>query len=499
MAKLSVGTKFAYGIGQVAEQIKNQGFNAFLFFYFTQVLGLSGTLAGTAVLIALVFDAVTDPLAGSLSDNWRSKRGRRHPFMYAAAGPLAITWLLLFLPPDGLGQFGLFAWLTSFAILVRAAMTLYHVPHLALGAELSRDYQERTSIVAYRTLLAVVGGVLTTVLSYRLFFPEVEGFENGLLNPAGYWRYALFGSVIMFVTIWWSAWGTRREIPNLPPPPAVPEPFSVRRLGHEFASAWSEVSFRSLFIGFTLFGVFFGIVATLATHINVFFWEFNTNQLQFLALPFALGFVLGTACVGPLHRRFDKMPTLVGSALVNAVVGNSVIALRLLDLMPENGSPYLLPIIFCVLTLNAGIAALGFISAGSMMADVAEQHELNSGRAQGGIFFSATSFSGKLASGLGHAAAGIGLDLIAFPLQAEPSQVPLEAVRNLGLLNLGAALLTLVAIYVFSYYRIDRAQQAKTRAVLEQHDGAAGTSPETDADPGALREAGGSGGSGGSG
>ena len=106
MAKLSVGTKFAYGIGQVAEQIKNQGFNAFLFFYFTQVLGLAGTLAGAAVLIALVFDAVTDPLAGSLSDNWRSKRGRRHPFMYAAAGPLAITWLLLFLPPEGLGQFG---------------------------------------------------------------------------------------------------------------------------------------------------------------------------------------------------------------------------------------------------------------------------------------------------------------------------------------------------------------------------------------------------------
>ena len=472
MAKLSVNTKFAYGIGQVAEQIKNQGFTAFLFFYFTQVLGLSGTLAGAAVLIALVFDAVTDPIAGSLSDNWRSKQGRRHPFMYAAAAPLALTWVLLYLPPEGMGQLGLFAWLTCFAILVRGAMTLYHVPHLALGAELSRDYQERTSIVAYRTLLAILGGVATTILSFRLFFPETDGFENGLLNPAGYPRYAVFGGVLMFVTIWWSAWGTRREIPNLPPPPREKVPFSLGRLGSEFASAWTNVSFRSLFIGFTLFGVFFGIVATLATHINVFFWEFTTGQLQLLAIPLGFGFVFGTAFVGPLHRRFDKMPTLVASALVNAFVGNSVIALRLLDLMPENGSPLLLPIIFGVLTLNSAIAALGFISAGSMMADVAEQHEHDSGSAQGGVFFSATSFSGKLASGLGHAVAGLGLDLIAFPLQSAPSEVPYEAVRNLGLLNLAAALLTLVAIYVFSYYQINSEKQALTRAALEVRDGA---------------------------
>ncbi len=464
---LSVATKLAYGIGQIAEQVKNQGFNAFLFFFFTQVLGLSGSLAGAAILVALVFDAVTDPLAGSLSDNWRSPRGRRHPFMYASALPLAITWFVLFYPPSDLGQFGLFVWLTVFAILVRAAMTLYHVPHLALGAELSRDYNERTSIVAYRTLLAVLGGVATTILSYRLFFPETAEFENGLLNPAGYPKYALFGGVLMFVTIWYSAWGTRKEIPRLPRAPEHPEPFTFKRIGLEFASAWQNVSFRSLFIGFTLFGVFFGIVSTLATHINVFFWEFDTDQLQILAVPAGVGFVLGTLLVGRMHRRFDKMPTLIGAALTNAIIGNSVIALRLLGWFPENDSPVLLPLIFGVLCLNTAIAALGFISAGSMMADVAEQHELDSGRAQQGIFFSATSFSGKLASGLGHAAAGIGLDLIAFPLKADPSQVPIESIRARGMLNLLAALLTLGAIYVFSYYSITRAHQARTRQALE--------------------------------
>src|SRR5689334_20861842 len=103
MSKLKVRTKFAYGIGQMAEQIKISGFDVFVFFYFQQVLGLSGSLSGTAVGIALIFDALIDPFTGSISDNWKSPRGRRHPFMYAAALPLAVFWFALFFPPQGMG------------------------------------------------------------------------------------------------------------------------------------------------------------------------------------------------------------------------------------------------------------------------------------------------------------------------------------------------------------------------------------------------------------
>ncbi|MCP4007275.1 MAG: MFS transporter [bacterium] len=469
MGQISFSTKLAYGTGQVAENVKNSGFNTFLFFYFTQVMGLSGTLAGAAVLVALVFDAVTDPLAGSLSDNWRSRRGRRHPFMYAAALPLAVTYFFLFYPPEGLGQIGLFVWLTSFAILVRGAMTLYHVPHLALGAELSTDYQERTSIVAYRTLLSVLGGVGATILSYWAFFPETPEFpDNGLLNPAGYPKYALFCGVLMIITIWYSAWGTRKEIPHLPKAPEHPEPFSFHRIGVEFASAWKSVSFRSVFVGFALYGVFFGIITTLGTHINVFLWEFDTDKMGLLALPFALGFFAGAALVGPAHRRFDKRPTLIFVALTSSIIGVLPIALRLLGLFPSNDSPLLLPLIFVFLCVNMTFAAMGFVSAGSMMADVAEQHELESGKAQQGIFFSATSFSGKLASGMGHAVAGLGLDLIAFPLQADPGEVGPAAIRSLGVLNISATLIALLALWVLSYYSIDRAQQMRTRTLLEE-------------------------------
>ena len=109
--------KISYGIGQIAEGIKNNSFEFFLFFYYNQVLGLSGTLAGAAVAIALLADAISDPVAGSLSDSLHSRWGRRHPFMYASAAPLAVCFYLVFTPPAGLGETGLFASLCAFAIL----------------------------------------------------------------------------------------------------------------------------------------------------------------------------------------------------------------------------------------------------------------------------------------------------------------------------------------------------------------------------------------------
>ena len=109
--KVNLQTKITYGFGQLAEGVKNTAFGTFLLLYYNQVLGLSGTLAGVAIFIALCFDAVTDPIAGSISDNFKSKWGRRHPFMYASAIPLAVAFYFLFAPPADLSSFALFIWM----------------------------------------------------------------------------------------------------------------------------------------------------------------------------------------------------------------------------------------------------------------------------------------------------------------------------------------------------------------------------------------------------
>ena len=97
--RLSIPTRLFYGVGSVAFGVKDNGFSFLLLLFYNQVIGLTATKVGLAILIAMLVDAFLDPIVGQISDNWRSRWGRRHPFMYAAALPVAVSYLLLWSPP----------------------------------------------------------------------------------------------------------------------------------------------------------------------------------------------------------------------------------------------------------------------------------------------------------------------------------------------------------------------------------------------------------------
>ena len=209
--RLGFFPKLWFGFGQAAEGMKNTAFNAFLLLFYSQVLGLPAYLGGLALGIALVVDAITDPMTGSISDSLSHRWGRRHPFMYAAAIPMWITFAFAFRPPDGLGEAGLLLWMLAFTILARLAMTLYHVPHLALGAELTSDYDERTSVVAYRNFFGLAGGAVLILVCRQVFLAPTEAFPNGELNPSAYPPMALLFGGAMAFAILASALGTHRR------------------------------------------------------------------------------------------------------------------------------------------------------------------------------------------------------------------------------------------------------------------------------------------------
>lgn len=163
-------TKLMFGVGQAAESIKTFGFGTLLLLYYNQVLGLSGTYSGLAVFIALLADAISDPAVGSWSDGIKSRWGRRHPFMLASVIPLGVTFYFLFMPPQGLSEFQLFLWLAAFGVLVRTALTFFHVPYLSLGAELTQDYYERTHIVVVRTAFGLVASLAVIAVAWNFFF-----------------------------------------------------------------------------------------------------------------------------------------------------------------------------------------------------------------------------------------------------------------------------------------------------------------------------------------
>jgi Na+/melibiose symporter-like transporter len=151
-AAVSTPVKLAYGLGQLVEGVSTTVYGTFLFFLYTALLGLPGSLVGAATGIALVVDAVADPMLGSWSDNTRSRWGRRIPFMAIGAPIVALGIGLAFSPPHGLRTMALFAWLLAISLILRFAVSVFNLPFVALGAELSEDYAERSSIVAWRAL-----------------------------------------------------------------------------------------------------------------------------------------------------------------------------------------------------------------------------------------------------------------------------------------------------------------------------------------------------------
>src|SRR4030095_8057247 len=168
---LPLSTKIYQGIGALPDAFQTCAFNTFLLLYYNQVLGLTYTLASAAIMIALIVDAIVDPLVGSFSDNLKTRLGRRTPLMYAAVVPVTICIYFVFAPPAGLGQTGLFAWLTAFAIGTRVSMAYYLVPWNALFAELSAAYVERSSIVTYRYLCGWIGALIFTTAVWTFIFP----------------------------------------------------------------------------------------------------------------------------------------------------------------------------------------------------------------------------------------------------------------------------------------------------------------------------------------
>jgi Na+/melibiose symporter-like transporter len=370
---------------------------------------------------------------------------------------MGICFALLFAPPQSLGQQGLFLWLLAFTLLVRGAMTLYHVPHLALGAELSDDYTERTNIVAFRTFFGLIGTALAISCAWLYFFRATPEFEAGQLNPAAYPGYGLLFAFVIVASILGSAWGTHDRIPFLPRPPDDEAPFSVRELGRDYAGALRNDSFRAIFLGVVFFFVMRGIQEVLSTHMGTYFWELDQREIFATSAAGVLGFLAGIPSAAVAAGRLDKRPAfLVGVAVFSLFVLWPPLA-KLVGWFPPSESPLYLGTLVGASFVGTFAAAAGVVMAGSMMADIADEHELETGLRREGIFFGALAFAGKSTSGLGSFLAGIALDAIDFPQQATPGSVPPETIQALGIVyGPGIAILAAVAMLFLARYRIDR-------------------------------------------
>jgi glycoside/pentoside/hexuronide:cation symporter, GPH family len=486
--RLRVGTKLGFGVGAIAEGAIYIAFNTWNFLFYNQVLGLSGTLAGLAVTFSLVLDGICEPIVGSLSDRWRSKLGRRHPFLFAAPIPLAITFFLLYAPPSGLSGFPLFLWFTVFATLHRQALTLYQIPHLALGAELSNDYHQRSIVMSYSALFAVIGGAGTYFYGWTWFSKHA----GGSTARENYLGLALGVALIAAVTIFVSAWTTKDQIPRLRQANPDAPRFSLGQLWHEIRDCLQNANYRTLLLGLFALSATVGVLETLLSYVNLFFWHFSEKTIRGFGLASPPAFVLAFFFAVRLHRKFDKRKTLVGALWLTAIVVVTPISLRLLGLYPATPQGAFPLQMLATFLYYCGSAVL-MITVLSALADVADEHELNTGRRQEGIFYAARTFFSKLSTGLGHILAGLAIDIIQFPTHAKPGEVAADVVAKLGFVTGPLAVLpTLVAIYFYRQYAIDRKRHAEIQQALAARHGARAQSEAgqaADAAPGPIEPA----------
>jgi Na+/melibiose symporter-like transporter len=461
--KLRVGTKLGFGVGSVAEGAIYIAFNTWNFLFYNQVLGLSGTLAGLAVTISLVLDAIADPVVGSISDRFRSKLGRRHPFLYASALPLALSFYLLYVPPSGLTGIPLFLWFTLFATLHRQALSLYQVPHLALGAELSSDYHQRSAVMSYATLFAVVGGAGTYFYGWT-WFSKIPGAAT---VRTGYPGLGMTVGIVAAVAILASAHLTRDQIPRLMQWSGSNERFGLRRMLVEIGDCISNRNYLMLLLGLFFVSATTGTRETVSSYTSLFFWELAPDKIRVFGLASPPAYILAFFATVALHKRFDKRNTLIAALALIVVAGSLPVTLRVFGLMPANGARGLMPILFAAtFAFYLGIAIMT-ISALSALADIADEHELNTGRRQEGVFFAARTFFAKLSSGFGHIIAGIALDVIHFPKGALPGKVAHDVVVKLGILEGPlAAIPAIIGMFFYSAYRINRARHREIQAAL---------------------------------
>jgi len=442
--------KVMHGLGSVAFGIKDNGFSVFLLIFYNQVLGIDAGVVGTVIMAALIFDAFADPIIGELSDRTQSKWGRRLPWLYTAAIPLGIIWLLLWHPPE-MGQTGTIIWLFCTAVLARSLVAMCEVPSIALVPELTADYDERTRLMRYRFLFGWAGGLLMLIFAYGIFFTG----EKGVSDPVGYDAYSVWGALMMTGAVLISALGQHRHVAKQSPP----APRGVG-LGHAFTEVKATLSNRAFLwlVSAAVFGLINqGLTFALTNYQLGFLWRLKQMEMLYYALILFTTVIVAFMIVPPLSARLGKKNAAILLAMISMTFTAGLYGSWLLDLVPGAPNDPSILFMFALVAMTNSAAVGMMMLTSSMMADVVEASQQETGRRSEGLFFAGYFFMQKCAVGIGTFAAGMILTFADFPQNAVPGRVDVAVLDGLALYYMGTVLvLGIIGVLILRHFPISR-------------------------------------------
>lgn len=369
--KLATRTKFIYGLGDWGAASATTARSLFWLFFTVSVIGVDIQLAGFAFIIGRIWDGINDPLVGMLSDRYRSRWGRRRPFMLIGAIPFGVGFFLMFNQPPFSSDIAIALYYAIIFILYDTAYTVVNAPYAALTSELTEDYDERSSLAGWR----MANSIFASLLTAALFKSLAEGLFASWFDGANALRYgyavagAIWGLVIVITPLLVVAF-IREPEPKAPPDT---EPFDI--IG-TFKEVMGNRPFR---IGATIYLLAFSAV-DIITAIFVWFLIFYMG----LEPPFdsvVLALTLGVAFLSmPLTiritQRYGKNKAYIGMMSFWAVV------MIVISLLPPGNTTLIM--------IAAAVAGLGYGAANaipwSIVADVIEQDEWNTGKRREGVY-----------------------------------------------------------------------------------------------------------------
>lgn len=325
--------------------------------------------------------------------------------------------------------------------------------------------------MSFRYFFGWFGGLTIQILLFRYLLVPTEEIPIGVFNIAGWNTYGTVAAVCIFTCVLICAAGTHSHIPHLKAPPAARQ-LTLGKIFREIFETVSNPSFRALFLA-TLCGLIAsGISATLNQYINTIFWGFDNKQISAITAAVYISAILALIIAPIAGKTLGKKRGAIIIGVLAFTIAPMPVFLRLLGLLPPNGTDALFNIIITITIFDLALIIVTQMLMASMVADIVEDSELQTGRRSEGIFFAGISFIRKLSQGVGVMTASLVLAVAGMSRGGGAEGATPEAIRSLGW-GYGISLLvawTLMLVCV-SFYRISRESHADNLAQLRAREG----------------------------
>jgi GPH family glycoside/pentoside/hexuronide:cation symporter len=469
----SLPQMLTYGLGECANSLVMNGVFGFALIFFTKALGLNPTWAGIAMSVSVVWEAIFEPIIGHISDNTRSRWGRRHPYMIVGGMVMALCSYMIWFVPEVFhsSQLSILVYVVVVNLVLRTGLTMFFIPYMALGFEMCSDYQGRAKLQSIRQILNMAANFAGPAMAWSLFFQD-RGNIRGTTQAVNYLHMgtvfaistAMFVLVVVVFTFHWHE--------------------DTRHVKKEVRASWVKDFFVDMkqilrdpdarWVFIFIFIVCAGMVLVSSLQIFVYddYMNFSAFKKTIAHGGTMVGMALGAFVAVGLAKTFDKRNTILIGGLVS-VLANLTLGLLFVTGLVAHDATWIVagkvvPLAFCLFVpLHAAYwfgNGVMLPIANSMIADVSEIQYLKTGVKKDGGYSSVFSLSMRMAISLSLMASGCCLDVIGYKVPLNPAagmQIP-GAIWRLGAVTffIGAfiCLLSLMAIQ----------QYPLTRSLLEE-------------------------------